>query len=98
MKTFFFLLFAPLIGCGLFTTRPSFEMSLAATSFMAAKDANAQKFSPYEFQRAEYYFLKAKSFYKKKFFNTAKHYALRSQRFSEKAEEISMRKATLEKY
>ena len=87
-----------LMGCGLLETRPKWEMSLAATAFMAAKDVEAAKLAPNYYQRAEYYFLKAKSLYKKKFFNKAKQYALRSQTLSEKAEEIAMRKKVLEKY
>ncbi|MCK5072334.1 MAG: DUF4398 domain-containing protein [Bacteriovoracaceae bacterium] len=68
------------------TERPKLEMTLAATAFMAAKEANAQVLSPGHYRKAEHYYLKAKSAYKKKYFNKAKQYALLSQSYSEKAE------------
>ena len=80
------------MGCGLATTRPKLEMSLAATAFLAAQQANAQALASTNYRKAEYYYLKAKSFYKKKFFNKAREYALLSREFSEKAEYAAMRK------
>lgn len=73
-------------SCGLVTTRPKLEMSLAAAAFIAAKDSGAHQLSPSLFRKAEHYYLKAKSNYRKKYFNKAKHYAILSQRFSERAE------------
>jgi len=76
-----------LIGsCGLMTERPKLEMSLAAAAFIAAKQANAQTKAPTTYRKAEYYYLKAKSAYKRKYFNKAKQYALLSQQFAENAE------------
>lgn len=83
-------------ACGLATTRPKEEMGLAASAFMAAKDAKAQTLAPGLFRKAEYYYLKAKSAYKRKYFNKAKQYALQSQKFSEQAEYVAIRKSTLE--
>jgi len=73
-------------SCGLVTTRPKLEMSLAAVAFIAAQDANAPTLSPNLYRKAEHYYLKAKSNYKKKYFNKAKQYAILSQKFSEQAE------------
>lgn len=85
-----------LSSCGLSTTRPKLEMSLAAAAFMAAKEAKADEKSPEEFRKAEIYYLKAKSSYKRKYFNKAKQYAILSRNFSEKAEFTAIRKATEE--
>jgi len=73
-------------GCGLATTRPKLEMSLAQSAFLAARDAQAQTKSPGFYRKAEFYYLKAKSSYRKKYFNKAKQYAIISRKFSEKAE------------
>lgn len=89
----FLLLFG---GCGLATTRPKLEMSLAASAFMAAKRVKAHTKAPGHFRKAEYYYLKAKSSYRRKYFNKAKQYAILSKKFSEKAEFVAIRKATLE--
>ncbi len=83
-------------ACGLATVRPKEEMGLAAAAFLAAKDAKAQTLAPGLFRKAEYYYLKAKSAYKRKYFNKAKQYALRSKQFSEQAEYVAIRKAALE--
>ncbi len=88
----FFLLAA----CGLATVRPKEEMGLAAAAFMAAKDAKAQTLAPGLFRKAEYFYLKAKSAYKRKYFNKAKQYAITSKKFSENAEYVAIRKAALE--
>lgn len=90
----FILVINLLSGCGLATTRPKLEMSLAAQAFLAAKNANAQVLSPNEFRKAELYYLKAKSSYRRKYFSKAKEYAILSQRFSEKAEYMAIRKVS----
>lgn len=76
-------------GCGLAVTRPEYEMSLAASAFIAAKEINSQKYTPNLYRKAEFYYLKAKSSYKRKYFNKALQYAKLSQKFSEKAEFVS---------
>ena len=83
-------------SCGLMTTKPKLEMSLANAAFMAAKKSNATKLSPGYYRKAEYYILKAKSAYKRKYFNKAKQYAILSKKFSEKAEFLAIKKAALE--
>ena len=83
-------------GCGLATTRPKFEMALAQSAFIAARKSEAQILAPSLFRKAEYYYLKAKSSYRRKYFNKAKQYAELSQKFSEKAEYISIKKKALE--
>lgn len=93
--TFFIPLFL-ITACGLTTTRPKLELSLAGAAFLAAKDSKAYIASPGLYRKAEFYFLKAKSSYRRKYFNKAKQYAILSQKFSEKAEFIAIRKATLE--
>jgi hypothetical protein len=85
-----------LAGCGLATTRPKLEMSLAQAAFLAAKRSNAQKLAPGLYRKAEFYYLKAKSSYKRKYFNKAKQYAVLSRNFAEKAEYVSTRKKALE--
>jgi len=83
-------------ACGLTTTRPKVEMSLAQAAFMAAKESGADVRSSTLFRKAEDYYLKAKSAYRRKYFNKAKEYALLSKQFSEKAEYDSVRKKALE--
>lgn len=83
-------------ACGLATTRPKYEMAMAQTAFLAARDANAQTLAPGFFRKAEFYYLKAKSSYKRKNFNKAQQYATLSQKFSEKAEAVAIRKKALE--
>ena len=83
-------------ACGLTTTRPKLEMSLAQVAFLAAKEAQADIKAPGLFRKAEYYYLKAKSSYKRKYFNKAQQYAVLSKKYSEKAEYVAIRKKTLE--
>jgi len=71
-------------------------MSLASAAFLAARKAKAQTLAPGLFRKAEFYYLKAKASYKKKFFNKAKQYAVLSKKFAEEAEFVAIRKATLE--
>lgn len=85
-----------LSGCGLATVRPKLEMSLAASAFLAAKKAKALTLASGLYRKAEFYYLKAKSSYKRKYFNKAKQYAILSKAFSEKAEFVAIRKATLD--
>lgn len=85
-----------LLGCGLATTRPKMDMSLAQVAFMAAKEAQADVKAPGLFRKAEYYYLKAKSAYRRKYFNKAQQYAILSKKYSERAEYIAIRKKTLE--
>jgi|SRR5690606_31607334 len=87
-----------LASCGLTATRPKLEMSLAQTAFMAAQNAKAQTLAPTPYRKAEFYYLKAKSAYKRKYFNKAKQYAILSKKFAEQAEMDAVRKATLERY
>jgi hypothetical protein len=85
-----------LLSCGIATTRPKLEMSLAANAYIAAKEAKAPTLSPNYFRKAENYYLRAKSAYKRKYFNKAKEYALKCKEFAEKAEFEAYRKSTLE--
>lgn len=89
-------IFFTLSACGIATTRPKLEMSMAQTAFIAAKSANAQTLAPGLYRKAEFYYLKAKSSYRRKYFNKAKQYAILSKSFSEKAEYVSIRKKALE--
>lgn len=83
-------------ACGLATTRPKVEMSLAQAAFMAAKEAGADLHASTLFRQAEDYYLKAKSAYRRKYFNKAKEYALFSKKYSERAEYQAIRKKALE--
>lgn len=85
-----------LASCGLTTTRPKVEMSFAQAAFMAAKESGAEIHSPNLFRKAEDYYLKAKSSYRRKYFNKAKEYAVLSKKYSEQAEYQSIRKKALE--
>lgn len=97
IKNFFVIsLLVILTACGLATTRPKLEMSLAQSAFLAARQAKAQTLAPGLYRKAEFYYLKAKSSYKRKYFNKAKQYAILSKNFSERAEFVAIRKATLE--
>lgn len=73
-------------ACGLTATRPKLEMSLAQAAFMAAKEAKADEHAAPLYRKAEIYYLRAKSAYKRKYFNKAQAYAELSQKFSEQAE------------
>lgn len=86
-----------LLSCGLAQTRPKLEMSLAQSAFLAAKEAKSSEHTPNLFRQAEYYYLKAKSAYKRKYFNKAKEYAVFSRKFSEKAEYNTKRKLVLQR-
>ena len=80
------------ISCGLVTLHPKEEMALAQVAFLAAKKEQGFKYAPTFFRKAEYYYLKAKSAYRKKYFNKAKQYALLSKKFSERAELIAVKR------
>lgn len=71
-------------------------MSLAQAAFMAALEAGADSHAPTAFRKAEDFYLKAKSSYRRKYFNKAKEYALLSKKFSEQAEYQAIRKKALE--
>jgi len=98
MKQFLILLSVLFLitACGLATTRPKLEMSMAQVAFMAAKEAQADIKAPGLYRKAEYYYLRAKSSYKRKYFNKAQQYALLSKKYSERAEYVAIRKKTLE--
>jgi len=96
MKLFLLTSLIILGSCGLATTRPKVEMSLAQAAFMAAKEAGADVHAPSIFKKAEDFYLKAKSSYRRKYFNKAKDYAVLSKKFSEEAEYASVRKKALE--
>ncbi|MFL5785069.1 MAG: DUF4398 domain-containing protein [Bacteriovoracaceae bacterium] len=71
-------------------------MAFAQTAFLAAKEAGADVHASNLFRQAEDYYLKAKSAYRRKYFNKAKEYALLSKKFSEQAEYAAVRKKALE--
>ncbi len=83
-------------ACGIATTRPKLELALSQAAFLAARDAKSQTLAPGLYRKAEFYYLKAKSNYRRKYFNKAKQYAILSKTFSEKAEFVATRKAALE--
>jgi hypothetical protein len=82
-------------ACGLATTRPKQEMSYAQAAFLAAKEAKAEIYASSTFRKAEIYYLKAKSAYRRKYFNKAKSYAELCQKFSEQAEYEAIKKTVL---
>ena len=92
----YLLLIILIVSCGITATRPKLEMSLAQTAFIAAKEAGADTYSPNYFRKAEIYYLKAKSAYRRKYFNKAKNYAELSKKFSEQAEYDAAKKAAFE--
>ena len=96
MKLFLLSLLLILGACGLATTRPKVEMSLAQAAFMAAKESGADVHAPNTYRKAEDYYLKAKSAYRRKYFNKAQEYALLSKKYSEQAEYQAVRKKALE--
>jgi hypothetical protein len=96
MRLFLLLILLTLGACGLTTTRPKVEMSLAQAAFMAAKEAGADVHAANTFRKAEDYYLKAKSAYRRKYFNKAQEYALLSKKYSEQAEYQAVRKKALE--
>jgi len=92
---FLLVLCLSLGACGLWATRPKEEMSLAASAFLAAKDAHAAAYAPTLYRKAETYYLKAKSAYRRKYFNKAKDYAILTKHFAEQAEYMAKRKDAL---
>ena len=96
MKLLLLVLLLVLGACGLTTTRPKVEMSLAQAAFMAAKESGADIHASNLYRQAEDYYLKAKSAYRRKYFNKAQEYALLSKKFSEQAEYAAVRKKALE--
>lgn len=90
------VLFFVMSACGLTTTRPKIEMSLAQAAFMAAKESGADIHASSLFRKAEDYYLKAKSAYRRKYFNKAKEYAILSKKYSEQAEYSAVRKNAIE--
>ncbi|MFZ4714125.1 MAG: DUF4398 domain-containing protein [Bacteriovoracaceae bacterium] len=97
MKKYLVLFLLLILGaCGLTTARPKLEMSLAASAYLAAKEAKADTLAPNIFRKAEEYYLRAKSSYRRKYFNKAKQYAVLSKKFAEQAEYEAVRKTTLE--
>lgn len=87
---------AALSSCGLTTARPKLEMSLAAEALIAAKYTKSDQIVPAIYRKAEFYYLKAKSSYRRKYFNKAQQYAILSKKFSEKAEYEAIRKSAIE--
>jgi hypothetical protein len=71
-------------------------MSLAQAAFMAAKEEGADVHAPNTYRKAEDFYLKAKSAYRRKYFNKAKEYALASKKLAEQAEYQAKRKKALE--
>jgi hypothetical protein len=71
-------------------------MSYAQAAFLAAKQAKADLHASGLFRKAEIYYLKAKSAYRRKYFNKAKSYATLCQKFSEKAEFKAKKKIAFE--
>ena len=97
MRLFLYALILIVLGsCGLATTRPKTEMAFAQSAFLAAKEAGADVHASNLFRQAEDYYLKAKSAYRRKYFNKAKEYALLSKKYSEQAEYAAVRKKALE--
>lgn len=96
MKLFIVFSLFVLGSCGLTTTRPKIEMSLAQEAFMAARESGADVHASNLYRSAEDYYLKAKSAYRRKYFNKAKEYAILSKKFSERAEYSATRKKALE--
>lgn len=96
-KNIIFFLSITLLGaCGLTATRPKLEMTLAQEAFIAARDADALTHAPALYRQAEEYYLRAKSAYRRKYFNQAKQYAEASRSYSERAEFTAMRKQILD--
>jgi hypothetical protein len=89
-------LFSLFVSCALTATRPKIEMSLAASAFLAAQEAKAHILAPGLFRKAEVFYIKAKSAYRRKYFSKAKQFATLSQKFAEQAEFLAVKKATLE--
>ncbi len=96
MRIFFLSILILISSCGLTTARPKLEMSMAQSAFLAAKNAQADLKAPGLYRKAEYFYLKAKSAYKRKYFNKAQQFAVLSQKYSERAEYVAVRKKTLE--
>jgi hypothetical protein len=71
-------------------------MSLAQAAFMAAKESGADVHASNLFRKAEDFYLKAKSAYRRKYFNKAQEYAVLSKKYSEQAEYAATRKKALE--
>ena len=65
---------------------------MAQAAFIAAKKAKSMTLAPGLYRKAEFYYLKAKSSYRRKYFNKAKQYAILSKKFSERAEFVAIKR------
>jgi hypothetical protein len=83
-------------SCGITQTRPKLEMELAAAAYLAARNVKANVVSPVLFRKGEVFYLKARSSYRRKYFNKAKQYAILSKKFSEQAEFAARKQSVLE--
>lgn len=96
MQFYYILILCFILGsCSLATTRPKFEMSVAEEAYLSAKDAGGEDLSPREFRLAELSYLKAKTAYRKKYFDKAAQMAKVSIKYSEMAELNSLRSRAL---
>lgn len=73
-------------ACSIATTRPVQEMSYADSALRAARDLHADSLSAELFRAATEVYSNAKREYRLKNFDTARKYALKSMRLSERAE------------
>lgn len=73
-------------SCALTATRPVQEMSDTSAALRAAREVQADTLAPELYRQANEWFFKARQDYKLKNFAFAKEYALKAQKFAERAE------------
>lgn len=79
------------VGCSIFATRPVQEMSYSLAAIKAAKEVQADTYTPELFRLSNEWFFRAKNEYKFKNFKLAKEYAEKARHLAEQAEFESIR-------
>jgi len=88
----FFLIFLTQCTFDIFSTRPKLVMSKAKSALHAAKLAKAETLASKHFRRAREHYLAARQAYRNKSFGDARRHAEASQKYSEEAEFLALRK------
>lgn len=82
-------------GCTIFATRPVQEMSYTLAAIKAAKEVQADVYTPELFRLSNEWFFRAKNEYKYKNFKLAKEYADKARHLAEQAEFEAIRSGAI---
>jgi hypothetical protein len=82
-------------GCSIFATRPVQEMSYTLAAIKAAKEVQADTYTPELFRLSNEWFFRAKNEYKFKNFKLAREYADKARHLAEQAEFEAIRSGAI---